>query len=68
MRKPKFKIGEMKPRCRYCRERVSPFIQDQHAHMMRYHLDELNGEFNQSELELFKKGFIWEPSTSSLQP
>jgi len=66
-RRKKYKIGEIKPRCRFCQQRVSNFIQDQHQHMMEYYLTDLQeAGIPQEELDLFKKGFIWEPSTTSL--
>lgn len=66
MKRRKFKIGEMKPRCYLCGQRVSNYIQDLHSHIMQYHLLELEERgVPQEELDLFKKGFTWEPSTNN---
>ena len=66
-KRKKFKIGEQKPRCLICGQRVSNYIQDSYEHISKYHLDELD-QFGvtETELNMFKKGFTWEPSTNSL--
>jgi hypothetical protein len=65
-KKRKYKIGEIKPRCRFCQQRVSNYIQDQHQHMMQFHLtDLLEAGIPQEEIDLFKEGFKWELSTTN---